>query len=225
VIGVVILTAMGLTLGILDMSGSPRTETSTSARFEVPIASASTLDPSNGLRLDLNLSEDTTGILNITVAESNTLSIANNVTVADDWPLPGDSLFLWAEANCVESPIGYEVLQGHYGLSNYTEGVPLYLIAQGPEQCAVFLQPGSLLFAPLSDVATNVNKPVALSDSWSGYWVGSNGEYSAGSCQASGAGQTNECTLALTPFPPGGYTVVAGSEWGQAVLLHFTVTG
>ena len=66
----------------------------------------------------------------------------------------------------------------------------------------------------------------------SGYWVGSGTQANAGSgvdggyCPASVSSPqpTLDCPLTFVPFPPGVYTVLAGDEWGQAVVLHFTVS-
>jgi hypothetical protein len=35
---------------------------------------------------------------------------------------------------------------------------------------------------------------------------------------------SNNIGAAFTLFEPGGYTVVAGDEWGAIVVVHFTVT-
>jgi hypothetical protein len=46
---------------------------------------------------------------------------------------------------------------------------------------------------------------ISAGDSYTGYWTGS------------------LATAAFHPFPPGVYTVLAEDEWGDVVLLHFTV--
>lgn len=66
----------------------------------------------------------------------------------------------------------------------------------------------------------------------SGYWTGSGTQASAGSAVDGGDCPTTvsapqptlNCPLLFNPFPPGTYTVLAGDEWGQAVVLHFTVS-
>lgn len=65
-----------------------------------------------------------------------------------------------------------------------------------------------------------------------GYWTGSGTQAGAGfgvdggNCpagQGTNSQPTLDCPLTFNPFPPGVYTVLAGDEWGQAVVLHFTV--
>jgi len=135
----------------------------------------------------------------LTVYESNTLDRASNVSVADSWP-SNASLFRWVQELYEENAgmAGYEILQGNYGLSNFTQGTALWL--QPPPSligcCAETEPPTSYIFQPLSEA--NV-----LSGSYPGYFVG--GSY--------------------TPFSPGIYTVLAGDEWGDVAILHFTVAG
>jgi len=65
---------------------------------------------------------------------------------------------------------------------------------------------------------------------WSGYWTGSTqqngaGLVSGGACPGQTASQQfpSGCPLEFNRFAPGVYTVVAGDEWGQVAILHFTV--
>jgi len=60
---------------------------------------------------------------------------------------------------------------------------------------------------------------------WSGYWTGSSslqGQNARGGACSPQAG-LEACPLEFNEFPKGVYTVVAADEWGQVVLLHFTV--
>jgi hypothetical protein len=194
---------------VTSVSTSTVTSTTTSISTEtsvlthgvlVPVSSASTLDPTTGLSLNLNLSTNSNGWVILTVYESNTLDRANNVSAAGSWP-SNTSLFRWVqepyEVNV--GMAGYEMLQGNYGMSNFTEGTALWL--QPPPSllgCCVYGgQSTSYAFQPLSEA--NV-----LSGSYAGYFVG---------------GST------YTPFSPGIYTVLAGDEWGDVAILHFIVAG
>jgi len=177
------------------------TETSVFTRgILVPISSASTLDPTTGLSLNLNLSTSYNEWVILTVYEFNTLDRANNVSAAGNWP-SNASLFQWVresyEANV--GMAGYEMLQGNYDLSNFTQGTALWL--QPPPSllgcCGEEQPPTSYAFQPLSEA--NV-----LSGSYAGYFVG---------------GST------YTPFSPGIYTVMAGDEWSDVAILHFIVAG
>ena len=196
------------TMTSISTSTATSTTTSTSTEtyvltqgISVPTSSASSLNPLTGLSLNLNLSTNYNEWVILTVYEFNTLDRANNVSAADSWP-SNASLFQWVresyEANV--GMTGYEILQGNYGLSNFTQGTALWL--QPPPSllgCCVEGEgsPSSYAFQPLSEA--NV-----LSGSYAGYFVG---------------GST------YTPFSPGTYTVLAGDQWGQVAILHFIVTG
>ena len=219
VIAVLVVTSLGIgylsginnraTETMTSISTSTVTSTTTSTSTEtsvltpgilVPVSSASTLNPTTGLSLNLNLSTNSNGWVIFTVYEFNTLDRANNVSVADSWP-SNTSLFRWVQEPYEENAgmVGYEMLQGNYGLSNFTQGTALWL--QPPPSlvgcCAESQPPTSYAFQPLSEA--NV-----LSGSYPGYFVG---------------GST------FTPFSPGTYTVLAGDEWGEVAILHFTVAG
>jgi hypothetical protein len=202
-------TSTRATETMTTVSTSTITSTTTSISTEtsfftqgilVPVSSASTLDPTTGLSLNLNLSTNSNGWVILTVYEFNTLDRANNVSVADSWP-SNASLFRWVQEPYQENVgmAGYEILQGNYGPSNFTEGTALWL--QPPPSligcCAEEEPPTSYAFQPLSEA--NV-----LSGSFAGYFVG---------------GST------YTPFSPGIYTVLAGDQWGDVAILHFIVAG
>ena len=193
----------------------------------IPMSSASTLDSSLGLVLTLTLSTNSMGNLTVGVAEQNILDRVNNVTLAKNWPVQGESLFLWTQAACADSPYGYEILQGNYAENNFTDGAALFLLAQGPGQCVTRIGPNYLIFEPRSDISSNINQSISLSETSSGFWTGKQDPYYGSSCPDSGLipNSSEDCPLAFTPFAPGIYTVVAGDEWGQVAILHFSVQG
>ena len=201
-------TSTRTTETMTSVSTSTVTSTTTSISTEtsvlthgilVPVSSASTLDPTTGLSLNLNLSTNYNGWVILTVYEFNTFDRANNVSAADSWP--SNTLFRWVQEPYEENVgmAGYEMLQGNYGLSNFTQGTALWL--QPPPSllgcCGEAAPPTSYAFQPLSEA--NV-----LSGSYPGYFAG---------------GST------YTPFSPGTYTVLAGDEWGDVAILHFIVAG
>jgi hypothetical protein len=163
----------------------------------VRVSSASTLNPLTGLRLELNLSAGTYGDVLLTVYEINTLDRINNVSYGNSWP--NAPLWQWTEYDCSEgSMMGYEILQGNYGLNNYTDGMALWIhqffLAQGG--CNLVLDNGSYSFEPVSVRSL-------ISGTYAGFWSGPGGSYQA--------------------FSPGTYTVLAGDQWGQVAILHFVV--
>lgn len=180
--------------------------------IEIPSGLNSSTDSSNGLRLSLELSTNSTGTLDLTVSEFNTLDEVNNVTMGGDFPPITNT---WLGSRCSSSLIGYEIVEGNYGANNFTQGTALSLSIQSPVQCAEVMGGSPYIsFKPLSDGAT-------LSLASSGFWMGSFEVYSGSAC--SNLTPSPSCHLSFVPFPPGPYTVVAGDEWGRLVILHFTI--
>ncbi len=167
----------------------------------VPVSSASTLNPTTGLSLNLNLSTNANGQLVLTAYEFNTLDRINNVSYGSSWP--NASLWQWTEYDCSEgSMMGYEILQGNYAPNNYTQGMALWIhtmfLAQGG--CGVAPDNASYSFNPLSVRSL-------ISGTYAGFW----------------SGPFNDS--GYETFAPGTYTVLAGDQWGQVAVLRFVVTG
>jgi hypothetical protein len=191
-----------------SVSTSTITSTITSTSIEtsvltqgilVPVSSASTLNSTTGLSLNLNLSTNSNDWVIVTVYEFNTLDQATNVSVADSWP-SNTSLFQWVQSyNDCCGMAGYELLQGNYGLNNFSQGTALWLQPKPSLLgCCVEVEPPtSYAFKPLSEADV-------LYGSYPGFFAGGS---------------------AYTPFAPGVYTVLAGDEWGDVAILHFTVAG
>jgi len=217
---VAILIVASLGIGYLSGTTTRATETMTSASTStvtstttststktsvfthgilVPVSSASTLDPTTGLSLILNLSTNSNGWVIVTVYELNTLDRVNNVSVGDSWP-SNTSLFQWVQSyNDCCGMAGYEALQGNYVLNNFSQGTALWLQPKPSLLgCCVELEPPtSYTFKPLGEADV-------LYGSYPGFFAGGS---------------------AYTPFAPGVYTVLAGDEWGDVAILHFTVAG
>jgi hypothetical protein len=187
------------------------------ATITIPTPSASSPDSSDGLRLGLSLSANSTGMLDVIVTEHNTLDRPYTITTGGHWPVNGMGLFLWTGAMCSNTTIGYEILQGNYEESNYTKGSALSLGIQSPIQCPGHMGDEYPTIKPLGDVVR--------SGVWSGSWFGGLGVSGGVSCPdpEMNPNPRNYCPLMFVSFAPGNYTAVAGDEWGRAVILHFTV--
>jgi hypothetical protein len=226
---IAILVVASLGIGYLSGNNTRATETMTSVStstvtstitstsvftngIKMPTSSASTLNPLTGLSLNLNLSVVNNVQVVLTAYEFNTLDRVNNVTYGDS-SLLNSSFFQWAKcAFGAGGMVGYEVLEGGYGLNNFSSGTALWLQLQpseiGAEGCggsAFVGESGSsqndyYAFSPLSD--QNV-----LSGTYVGYWT------------------IPSDASSYRPFPSGVYTVVAADEWGQVAILHFIVAG
>ena len=193
----------------LTASTSSGLATTSSIQTPTSIASAEGTPP--GLKLGLQISTNATGALSISANETNLLNKVNNVTAAADWPFPNTGSLPCGNYN--QFPIEYAVLQGHYDSGNYTSASALTLYDPGDVYLCVtesFLGP-YLLFAPVSDNVSYSSGQegsflVSANVSVTGYWTRSG------------------TTASFHQFPPGVYTVLVEDEWGNILLLPFTVT-
>lgn len=180
--------------------------------ISVPTSSASSSNLLSGLRIDLQLSVNSSGGLIVTVDEYNMLGRVNNVTASDRWPIPFDAIYGGCNVNYI--PVGYAVLRGNYGPGNFTEVPPLTLSAQPILFCPYFAPTPWYVFNALGNSAIERefsgirNETISHSDTIIGYWTG---------------GEPVSASTQFTTFPQGAYTVVAVDEWGQTAILHFRV--
>lgn len=190
------------------------THPSQSAVFVLTTKSATAVNSSLGLRLELNISVDSSGSgnLRIGVEEWNILNHVNNVTVANDWLVPTSQLYDVQ----ITSMVGFAIYQGSYSQGNFTSGTPLALMEPGGSFFSGEPSPPTYYsFLPTSDTATlssgtffsrgTSTTSISFIDEVSGYWVGGPSDSK------------------FNGFPPGTYTVVALDQWGQTAILHFTV--
>ncbi|MGI0092273.1 MAG: hypothetical protein ACREBS_11250 [Nitrososphaerales archaeon] len=167
--------------------------------------SASTVDTSLGIEfaLSLNSSEITNYIpfptfLNITLAEYNILPAANNVSVQNRW---AKNLTL----GCPTSyPFGIEIFKGSFSYGNISSARDSLDIF-GSFMCTGFPPPHSYYFA-------NDSSPVQFSIPFCG-----------SCCRLIFNPNCNCDSTILSPLAIGRYTIVAGDEWGNLLLLHFSV--
>jgi hypothetical protein len=205
-------------------SSSAATVSSTTSNSSVTLSSSSglnqTIETSNSaLGLEVLLSVNSTTIPSedaISVAASvvNARSTANNLTASSDWPIAGLS-----SGPCAPEwyPAGITVLRGYYEVQNLSDGRPIFVwpIISCPAEGS--LDVTSYSFLPKSDRAN-------FSSQSSGSFASSNQSIpiavSSTIFAANGTGFYTSLGSAL----PSTYTLVAGDEWGQIVLMHFEVT-
>lgn len=122
------------TFTVTSVATSTSTETSVlTSGILVPMSSASTLNPLTGLSLNLNLSVTNNVQVVVTAYDFNTRDRVNNVTYGDS-SLLNSSFFQWAKCDFGTGGMaGYEVLEGEYGLNNFTSGTALWLQLQPSE--------------------------------------------------------------------------------------------
>ena len=179
--------------------------------------SNSSSNSTNGLSLSLSLDSTTYQPgqeVSITVDEVNSLPEINNVLVSNNRPYSG----LQAAPCDYISPFGIAVFQGNYNASNFSSGTPLTLYDPHVARlCPTNYPVISYSFQPSLDWAQVIENPAnPLNNSQqmqykltiNGYWPDDN--FNSNS--------------QLTNFAPGVYTVVGGDEWGNLIVLHFTVS-
>ncbi len=186
-------------------------------------ASATSTDSSTGLTLGLSLNATTIRsgqTVNFSASEYNTLPTMDNVTAANDWPLHGLSLGL---CGMVNEPFGMVVFRGYYAKSNVTSASPLMLYQlNAMTSCpAIFSVISRYSFYPGSSKAQiwgSCDPEPCQADDLSGPPI-------SASNQINGFWSTIPYLQWSYPsaLPSGVYTVAAGDEWGQLVLLHFVV--
>jgi hypothetical protein len=192
--------------------------------------SASAANPSNGLRLGIQLSNTTQGV-NVTVSVRNTLNKVNNVTSASDWATYSNSLI----DICYDQVAAFAVYRGNYGAGNFTAGSPLAIDnVQAAAICPALSPSVVYSFGPDSGVASASARfamgpstmNVSLSYVASGYFTCGVGSPSFRPDNASGSWICpQDSSYEFSPFPPGTYTVVAFDQWGDVAVSHFEVYG
>jgi hypothetical protein len=200
---VVIVLLAGGFLVVLQQGGTAQPQSTT--------ATASGGIGSSGLRLQLSVNGTSTGgsspavTFQIRVSEYNTLTAANNVSVARQWKLDGLSL---GACGTEAFPFGVALYRGSYTAENASAAVPLRIYPVVACPMLLRLVTG-YLFQPTSDLAVVLpSGPEATPTRMSANLTAAREYLTAGS---------------LTPLGPGTYTVAAGDEWGSIVLAHFTV--
>jgi hypothetical protein len=216
VIVLIVATIAFVTLSKSSTSTNPSTSSASSSNTTSTPGTASTSNSSDGLEFSLQTIPSGNGTFTIAAEEVNHLSSVNNITEANQWKYSASLLDPFNNCAPGDSPVGFAVFQGYYGMNNYTSGeaLPLYNTAT-LFSCTVNYFPNVYLFQPKSDNISvyndrqfRVNTTASVSASVSGYWTG-------------GQGLTSPATF--NGFA-GSYTVLGADEWGNVLLLHFSVT-
>ncbi len=189
------------------------TTTVTTSSSMTALAGLTRSIPSNA-NLLLTVSLNTTSIqggkgVSIGVSMTNLLSTSNSVASATTWPLTG---LIDNSCGTTIYPMGIEVIRG----TNLSAASSSYLTLfhPGPQSCPNEPAAGipSYVFKADSQWAIPENVPayypMNATLEVSGYWTWNGID-------------PNSAIHHL--FEPGIYTVAAGDEWGDVVLLHFTV--
>jgi hypothetical protein len=223
---VFVLVVASIAVLSLNLRSSPKTTTLTTISRQ---SSSYEYDKSLGLNLSISVEP-------LQEAQGVFVSIDASITNPSSFPI-----LLQATSNpmkvspgpCSQLPMGIGILQGNYGLGNFSQSNPMTIFYPGIIFCPDFSNIDKFSFASRNGNVTafspqqigNSNM-VASQPMWTqaaeisthawGYWTVSSGGCSPGSnCPYPGR---------FRSFAPGAYTVLAEDEWGQAVLKHFEVT-
>lgn len=206
------------------------TETSTSTGG----SETSSVLSDNGIQLAASINATTITVgqrLNIAVSILNTLSKINAIRPSNGWPFQGVPIALWP-ACYFGLPAEVAVLEGNLTLKdlqtvanttfNYgcMEGVTIDHVIFQPESnqanlTGVYSWGGNQTLGPFR---------LAFNFTTAGSWNLLNLS-KALNIPILGESQRPGTPPPDIPFTPGEYTVAVADEWGQAVILHVTVTG
>lgn len=193
---------------------------------------------SDGLKLSTSINATELNVgqrLGVSISLYNTLAGVNTVNTSANWPFNGVALQLWPY--CYGVPARIAILEGNYSMQELlavTNVTFQFMCSGGPAYI------DSAVFQPMSDqvnltgtycappgppagCANGTNGPYFLSLNFttSGYYDLGNLSQQAFEPVIS---QPSGPPVPTISFTPGIYTVAVADEWGQAVVLHFTVT-
>ena len=183
----------------------------------------------NGLRLTLSVDPSEVysgGSVNVSLSDFNTLASTSSPPIVGPPTVGKTTLML---GPCNQLPLGIGIYQGNYGSGNISQATPLDLAQPGlVYACPVEFNVAYFSFTGLSDEITLYSpqpsgqgnttvptqmwtRPDAFAENFSGYWTVQNQ-----TCDFS-------CVGVFHQFLPGVYTVVGGDDWGQLMIVHFSV--
>lgn len=210
------------------------TRSAASSRTSTNTGTSATGAWGNASGIDLRLAVNSTSLhvgqsLNVSVSLFNTLPAVNLLAPSGDWPFQGVLLTWWG--NC-EFPIPLRalVVQGNFTLKqlqsigNFTAGLAC-AEAAGVDQLR-FRPESSLANVTMTAFGSNETfAPQSMSVSFTsdGYWNAtelSQAVVSPSICPSCSSSDGPSSA----PFTPGIYTIGVADEWGQAAVLHFTIT-
>jgi hypothetical protein len=173
--------------------------------------------------------------LQVNISLYNTLSEVNVVPTFDDWLLRGVPVALWPPCYLAYPGSDFTVaeavvVRGYYTIANISSVANVrfgILCMENVDVDHAIFQPSSSQ-ANLTGLYGTLNQtlgPFQLSANFTtnGYWDLLNNSLLPNPPVINN--QFPPLSPTATPFVRGVYTVAAADEWGQAVILHFVVTG
>jgi hypothetical protein len=195
--------------------------------------------------LDLSVSANSTTIpsedsINISISLTNVLATTDNLTASNSWALTGNSQLRAGPCDYDSHddtarlffPVGISIFRGYYTPSNVSlaTALPIWAAIECPVQIA-YNGTQSLSY-PLN-IAGYALLPYSSKGYYSAYYdTGYNKSVNYGKFEITtddqalvySANGTFFGVNTLNSSLPSVYTIAAGDEWGQLVLLHFEVS-
>ncbi len=193
------------------------------------------------LQLSINSTEFASGSpMLIIIGEYNTLSTINNVTIANNYPIPN------LELPNILDPFGIAIFKGNYAMSNVSKGsaiTPLFQMYLPGMCCPAIALPQNYIFQPESYyatyppqssvtstetfVTTSVTNTITyiFTTTFTGTTYSLRPITDSVSLSGSISNFTSSSPFAFSVenFSAGNYTLVGGDEWGELVFLHFEI--
>ena len=214
-IRVILGTVLFLSMLATGCGGSATKSTTTATNIDG--ATSVSKKFANGLSLSISVNPQLIKPgypIHIVITESNTLLKMNNLDISDKWPMSGLSV---GSCGTESYPFGVSVFQGSYTVANLSSATPLEL--NDPNTQVIGCMP------PVSNVTAYDFKSSSYIATLDGDAINGSTTFEMSAEVIGGINWVGNPPNAVQQyFEPGVYTVVGGDEWGNMVILHFTVS-
>lgn len=205
-------------------SSTQSSSTSTSPSFVASSKSSrnvtvATTNSTAGLELLLTVNSTTIPSEDAIAVNASVVDIRSapvNMTASSAWPMRG---LVPGVCDFGPGPVGIAFFRGYYGANNVSSARAVDVWPLIPCPASGFLNATSFVFLPHSDAVNYSGYFGSYTNSTKGM-ASTRATVGASPYAANGTGFYSSLDSAL----PATYTLAAGDEWGQLVILHFDVT-
>jgi hypothetical protein len=199
------------------VTASPTSTPLTSTTTETTTIHTAQTESANGLRLSLSLDATTYKVgqeITITIDEQNTRSTANNIAATQNWPLAKLAV---GPCGTLNYPFGMAVYKGYFSSDDVVAAAPVTLYDPGATYHCPLILAGITAYnfkasSDTADIIGACTPNLCIPDMAMQTGIPVKGYWTTGS------------HVNFNNFDPGIYTVAGGDEWGNLVVLHFTIT-
>jgi len=228
-----VLVALYLGTTVSSSSGGAVTTTVTSA---LGTTTVQTFNYKLGLNFSLTVNSTTVQsneAINVALNVTNVKSVQNQLNASDSWAISGLSTPCDFGYYDVSVPIGIGFFSGDYGLNNISTATPISVWGAATECPVDFAGNATSALGPWLKITSYSLLPDTDNGTESGYYRSyQTRNVTLGTFPAALIFQTNVYATnstsdyrynSLLSSSAANYTIAAGDEWGQIVLLHFVV--